>query len=201
MNEFENNNADLSNESQNFSNQDQTTNVQTNDPFANFNRPTDQLNHVNPQSGWQYQPLEQNNIPSVNTMPPPPPPPVQGHPNYQPYPYQPQQLPPQNYYPQQPIPPQYPPINPYSPMYNDPKRGMAITSMILGIVSVVLFCIPFFPILTGVVGIVLGVMSLKSSGRGMAISGIITSVLGGLFWVLAIIIPAIIGFLDKALYL
>lgn len=89
--------------------------------------------------------------------------------------------PPPPVYQQQPIPPQYqPPMQPAQPK---DKKGMAIGSLILGIVSIVFGCIPFVP---SIIGIILGALSTKSSGKTMAIIGIVLSGIGilvSIFWI------------------
>jgi len=66
------------------------------------------------------------------------------------------------------------------------RKGFAIASMILGIVSIVLFCLWFISIPCGILAIIFGVISIKSTGKGMAIAGIITGGIGLL--ILSIII-------------
>jgi hypothetical protein len=57
---------------------------------------------------------------------------------------------------------------------------MAVTSMVLGIVSVVLSCLWFLAIPAAIVGLILGIINLKNKkgGKGMAIAGLILSGLG-----------------------
>ena len=75
---------------------------------------------------------------------------------------------------------QYP--QPPQPPKNS-NNGFCIAAMVLGICSLVLVCVPFIPIATGVVGIVMSVMGLKSKGamQGMAIAGLVTSILAVVF--------------------
>ena len=68
---------------------------------------------------------------------------------------------------------------------------MAIASMVLGIVSLVVW---YFGILTGVLGLVFGAMSLKhctprgqKRGRGMAIAGISCSIVALAIWAMFIV--------------
>lgn len=66
--------------------------------------------------------------------------------------------------------------------------GMAITSLVLGIISFILLCCGgCFSVVGGVVGLVFGIISLaqKQNGKGMAIAGV---VLSGLSIVCGIII-------------
>lgn len=114
-----------------------------------------------------------------------------------PQPYPQQQLQPQQYgvqtyaqqapYPQQqPYPPQYgiqPYAQPYAPVYPapypypaSPPKGLSISSMVIGLVSLFFG----FTFVLPVVGFVLGLMGLRRepAGRAMAITGV---VLNGLF--------------------
>lgn len=110
--------------------------------------------------------------------------------------YQPQnQQPVQPQY-QQPMPPQYQqPVTPQyqyqqNQQYEQPKQkpsnGMAIGSLVLGIVSIVLFCIPYVTIPAAIVGLILGIISLKNNkgSKGMAIAGIILAGIGLLFGIM-----------------
>ena len=58
-----------------------------------------------------------------------------------------------------------------------PANGMAIASLVLGIVSVLIVWIPIVGILgtiMALIGLVLGILALKKiGGRGMAIGGIV----------------------------
>lgn len=133
--------------------------------------------------GSKPQPLAQQQAHSQQSVPP------------QPYPQQ--QLQPQQYgvqpyaeqasYPQQqPYPPQYgmqPYAQPYAPVYPapypypaSPPKGLSISSMVIGLVSLFFG----FTFVLPVVGFVLGLMGLRRepAGRAMAITGV---VLNGLF--------------------
>ena len=74
---------------------------------------------------------------------------------------------------------------------------MGIASMVLGIFSVVLCCLWFVAPITSVVGLILGIISLKKedAGKGMAIAGIILSSIG---FIIAIYL--IISFITSADY-
>lgn len=61
--------------------------------------------------------------------------------------------------------------------------GLGIASMVLGILSIVSICcssvVPFLPVILGIVSIVLGIVQIvKNDAKGMAIAGIICSVVG-----------------------
>ena len=82
-----------------------------------------------------------------------------------------------------------PPVPTYTAPPSD-KKGLAIASLVLGIINL---CAWFIPICGGplaIVGIVLGVLGIKSSKKTLAIVGIVLSALG----LIATIINAIAGF-------
>ena len=76
---------------------------------------------------------------------------------------------------------------------NSPKKsiGLAVASMVLGIVAVVFSCIIYISIPCGIVGLILGAVSLatKKGGKGMAIAGIVCSIVA----IAVVIISAIAG--------
>ena len=61
----------------------------------------------------------------------------------------------------------------------DPGAGQAVTSLVLGIISIVFTFIPcfgFVAIVTGIIGLVMGILGRKSATRhGMAVTGIVLS--------------------------
>lgn len=69
--------------------------------------------------------------------------------------------------------------------YQDPvmrqpgaRRGLAIAAMIMGILSIVVCCVPIFAMPAGLAAIVMGILSVKSSGQGFAVAGIVLGVIG-----------------------
>ncbi|HVT80688.1 MAG TPA: DUF4190 domain-containing protein, partial [Phycisphaerae bacterium] len=102
-------------------------------------------------------------------------------------------------------PPQTPGEDPLSYNSAGPKTsGMAITSMVLGIVSIPLMCIWGAGILTAIPAIILGIIAMSSinknpqqaTGKGMAIAGIATG--AGSFLVIAAAAAILIPSLGKA---
>ncbi|WP_339249338.1 DUF4190 domain-containing protein [Sporosarcina sp. FSL W8-0480] len=64
-------------------------------------------------------------------------------------------------------------------------NGMAVSSLVLGILGVVLNLIPLLPYLLGILAIVFGTMGKKvESGKGMAVAG---TILGGIALVMKVI--------------
>jgi len=79
----------------------------------------------------------------------------------------------------------------------DPKKGFAIASMILGIVSIVGFCMFPFTAITSILAIIFGAISRKSSAKGMAIAGIITGVIGIIIFIGVIVSFVALGTTDS----
>lgn len=75
-----------------------------------------------------------------------------------------------------------PPVEPgviSSPIAARPDRkGLAIASLVLGVLSLFSFCLVFCAGPLGLAGIITGIAGLKSSQRGLAIAGIVLSALG-----------------------
>jgi len=136
------------------------------------------------------QPPYGNNPPQSQPWPEQPPDP--SYPGYA----QPGAYPPPPSYGAAPYPP--PPGQPGTPMYGapnvyvqpapypyivaappDPGAGQAVTSLVLGIVSIVFAFIPcfgFVSLVTGIIGLVMGILGRKSVMRhGMAVTGIVLS--------------------------
>ena len=71
----------------------------------------------------------------------------------------------------------------YQQPYQQPQggKGLAITSLVLGIVSVVFFWIPYVDILTlilGIAALILGIVAGKQGKNGMAIAGLVLGIVG-----------------------
>lgn len=58
------------------------------------------------------------------------------------------------------------------------RKGFAIASMVLGLVSIVLFCVCFISIPCGILAIIFGILAFSSSKKAMAITGFITGGIG-----------------------
>ena len=115
---------------------------------------------------------------------------------------------PQNPYQQQgyqngPAPNYYGPQNPFQQNIQNPYQappegsvGMAVASMVLGIVGFLISCC-FYPaaIVMAVVGLILGAVAIKKgpAGKGMAVTGIVLSIISLAFAVLVIILAASAG--------
>ncbi|MFN3706662.1 DUF4190 domain-containing protein [Microcella sp.] len=131
---------------------------------------------------------------SNDTPPPPPPPPPSNPPTP----------------PEQPPPPP-PAASPYAPAYGAaapggtpgagtpggaPGRGMAITSLVLGILALLGVAIPLLNIgslLMAIVGLVLGIMALRkyAAGKGLPLSGVIINAIAAVLALIFVIVYAV----------
>lgn len=88
---------------------------------------------------------------------------------------------------------QYVPVAP-----NVPGKGLGITSMVLGIVSLALFCVWYIAIPCAIVAVILGAIGLnqsKSAGlkNGMAVAGIVCSVIAIAIVIIALAAACSVG--------
>lgn len=92
------------------------------------------------------------------------------------------------------------------PSQPPPADGKAITAMVLGIVSVVLCCIPAVGPACGTIAIVLfakfntayNLSGQQLGGRGMAIAGLITGIIGAAFGLFYTIYWIFLSFIIKS---
>lgn len=78
--------------------------------------------------------------------------------------------------------------------YEQPQKNdtLAIVSLILGIASIIMCCIPYLGIALGIGGIICSVMSSKKQKSGLATAGMVCSIIGIVIAVLMIIFNAVI---------
>ncbi|SFS00548.1 DUF4190 domain-containing protein [Anaeromicropila populeti] len=128
-----------------------------------------QSDHMEPQPGYGSQPMNFNQQPNYNQQ--------------------------SNNYNQK---PNYNQANDFNEQYGynmqsqfEPKKvnGLAIASLVLGILSIPFSCCYGFGILMGIVGLILGIISKKGEPRftGQAIGGIVCSIIGAILSILIII--------------
>jgi len=67
-------------------------------------------------------------------------------------------------------------------MNNEPGKGLALTSLVLGILSLVFMFVPFFGwigTIVGIVGIILGAIAKQQGAKGgVATAGLVMSIIG-----------------------
>lgn len=62
----------------------------------------------------------------------------------------------------------------YSPVaQGTDRKGLATAALVLGIVGIPLACCAYLAIIPGLLGVIFGILGIKSSKKGMAIAGII----------------------------
>jgi len=67
-------------------------------------------------------------------------------------------------------------------------NGFGITSMVLGIITWVLFWIPFIGQLLPILAVVFGIIGFKHEGKGMAIAGFVLGLVSLIFQILGFIL-------------
>ncbi len=86
-------------------------------------------------------------------------------------------------------------------MANKESNGYGVASMVLGIISILFFYIPFLGLICGILGIIFYNQQKKAFTDGITTAGLITSIIGLilsiiaiLFWIIfATILMAILG--------
>lgn len=76
--------------------------------------------------------------------------------------------------------------------------GLSIASMVLGVISIVLYCLPGVCFLCGIISIVFGGISVagKKPGKGMAVAGLVCGIVGISFFILFRIIEVSLKHFD-----
>ena len=75
----------------------------------------------------------------------------------------------------------------------NPSKAFAITSLVLGIVSIPFICCTWIGLIIGIAGLVFGILSItrKENAKGMAIAGIVCSSIAIVVIVIILIIAAL----------
>ena len=76
---------------------------------------------------------------------------------------------------------------------NQEISGKALASMILGIIGLIAWLIPLIGLPITVIGLILGVKSLKSNNSGIATAGVVTSIIGLVLTIINASIGAYLG--------
>jgi hypothetical protein len=65
------------------------------------------------------------------------------------------------------------------PIRSSGGKGKSIAGMVLGILSVLTCWLPYVGLILGIIGLILSALGLKNEdARGMAIAGLVTSIIG-----------------------
>jgi len=73
------------------------------------------------------------------------------------------------------------------------EKTKAITSLILGLVSLGAWLLPFIGLPVSITGIVMGIQSMKSEHKNVAIAGLVLSIIGLLVTIGNMILGAIVA--------
>lgn len=73
------------------------------------------------------------------------------------------------------------------------RKGFCIASMVLGIIALVLFCVFYISIPCAILAIIFGILGIKSTGKGMAVAGLVTGSIGLIVSVAIIVFAFIFG--------
>jgi predicted Zn finger-like uncharacterized protein len=85
----------------------------------------------------------------------------------------------------------------YEPEYSRRQKsteggGLAIAGFVCGVVSLVLFCVPYVGIPAGILGIVFSACDLGSKYKGLAIAGFVCAVVGIALYILLIVVAGVV---------
>lgn len=56
-------------------------------------------------------------------------------------------------------------------------KGFGVASMVLGIISIVLFCIPYLSVPCAILAIIFAIVGMRKPGKGMAIAGLVLGII------------------------
>ncbi len=73
------------------------------------------------------------------------------------------------------------------------RKGFCIASMVLGIIALVLFCVFYISIPCAILAIIFGILGIKSTGKGMAVAGLVTGSIGLIISIAIIVFAFIFG--------
>ena len=86
------------------------------------------------------------------------------------------------------------PANYTDPDQNNGKgNGLAIASMVIGIVNLITCCLPILGFPVSITGLVLGILSRNSEKKKMAVAGIIMCAIGLVLTIVNAILGAVMG--------
>ncbi len=83
---------------------------------------------------------------------------------------------------------------------NEKKQGLSVSSMVLGIVSIVTWCAWFMSVPCSILAIIFGILGVKQEEKGMAIAGIVTGSIALAIWIFMFIGMFIFGIASSAEY-
>lgn len=79
---------------------------------------------------------------------------------------------------------------------NSKISGLSIAALVLGIVSMVLWCMWFISIPCSILALIFGIIGVKKPGKSMAIGGIVTGAIALAIWVMLFLGAFTFGFME-----
>lgn len=79
---------------------------------------------------------------------------------------------------------------------NEKTPGLSVAAMVLGIVSIVIWCAWFISIPCSILALIFGILGVKKPGKGIAITGIVTGSIALAIWVLLFLGAFMTGFME-----
>ena len=73
-------------------------------------------------------------------------------------------------------------------MNGEDGHGLGVASLVLGIIGVVSSCVPILGLPTGIVGLILGLSAKKRGEGGMAVAGVVLSIIAIVLAVISMVI-------------
>ena len=74
--------------------------------------------------------------------------------------------------------------------------GLNIAALVLGIVSIVLWCLWYISIPCSILALIFGIIGIKKAGKGMAIAGIVTGGISIAIWAVLFLGAFTLGFME-----
>ena len=75
--------------------------------------------------------------------------------------------------------------------------GLNIAALVLGIVSIVLWCVWFISIPCGILALIFGIIGVKKPGKAMGITGVVTGAITIAIWIFIFTIAFVFGFITR----
>jgi len=85
--------------------------------------------------------------------------------------------------------------NPNQNQIQKKVNGLSIAALVLGIVSIVLWCVWFISIPCSILALIFGILGIKKPGKGFALTGLITGAISLVIWVVIFALAFIGGFI------
>ena len=79
---------------------------------------------------------------------------------------------------------------------NNKVPGMSIAALVLGIVSIVFWCVWFISIPCSILGLIFGILGIKKARKGFALTGIITGGIALAIWAIIMTFAFMYGFIE-----